>query len=137
MGRKIPSKNKSITGWWVASIIERFEYDDEDKPNLRRRCRAWCNVVILKARDRNHAYRKAIAYGRQGKSEENDWVQEGTGRKCKLIFEGLASLLPVSDEFDEDGAEILFEDHENITVGRVKSWIRQKHELEVFDDQEV
>jgi hypothetical protein len=56
MKRRTPKKNKSPTGWWVATIIERFEFDDEDRSNLRRRCHAWSNVVVLKARDRNHAY---------------------------------------------------------------------------------
>ena len=55
----------------------------------------------------------------------------------RLVFEGLASLLPVYDELDEDGAEILFDDCENITVGRVQSWVRQKSELEAFDDSET
>jgi len=137
MAKKVPWKNKSPTGWWVATLIERFEFEDEDRSNPRRRCRAWSNVVVLKARDRHHAYRKAMRYGELTKGVENDWVDVSSRRHGKLIFEGLAILLPVYDEFDEDGCEILFEDHENITVGRVQSWVRQKPDLEVFDDTET
>ncbi len=135
MSRPVASKNKSPTGWWVATIVERFEFDDEDKSNLRRRCRAWSNVVILKARDRNQAYCKAIRYAELIK-DDSDWVEGCSGRKGRLVFEGLASLLPVYDKFDEDGSEILFDDYPNISVGRVKQWVRQKKDLEAFDDSE-
>jgi hypothetical protein len=135
VGTRIPSENRSPTGCWVATIIERFEFEDEDTSNPRRRCRAWSNVVLVKARDRNHAYRKAMRYGELGVAS-GDWADVRTGRKGKWIFEGLSSLLPVYDEFDEDGSEILFDDHENITVGRVQSWVREKSDLEVFDDSD-
>ena len=135
MGAKVPWKNKSPTGWWVATLVERFEFEDEDKSNPRRRCRAWSNLVILKAHDRNQAYRKAIRYGELGK-EDNDWIEGLTGRKGKLVFEGLADLLPIYDDFDEDGSEILFDDHTHISVARVKSWVKQKKDLKVFDDSE-
>jgi hypothetical protein len=133
VAKTISSKNKSPTGWWVATIIERFEDEGEDKSNPRRRCRAWSNVVILKARDRNQAYDKAMSYGKLGKNGY-DWIDTVTRRKARLVFEGLASLLPLYDAFDEDGTEILFEDYDNVTVGRIKRWVRQKKDLEVFDD---
>ena len=133
MGKRIPSKNTSPTGWWVATIIERFEVEGEDRSNARRRCRAWSNVVLLKARDRHHAYRKAMRYGRDG---EKAWPNfQGPGR-CRPVFEGLASLIPVYDEFDEDGCEILFDEYKNVSVKRVQSWVREKAELEVFDDSD-
>jgi hypothetical protein len=136
MAKPIPSKNKSPTGWWVVTIIERFEDEGEDKSNPRRRCRAWSNIVVLKARDRNQAYNKAMKYGKLGKNGY-DMVDTVTRRKARLVFEGIASLLPLYDPFDEDGTEILFEDHENVTVGRVKRWVRQKKDLEVFDSDNV
>jgi len=135
MSKKVPWKNRSPTRWWVATLIERFEFDGENTSNPRRRCRAWSNVVVLKARDREHAYRKAMRYG-ESDTRDNDWVAALSGRKGKLVFEGLASLLPVYDEFDEDGSEIFFNDYESITVSRVRRWVRQKAALEVFDDSE-
>lgn len=136
MTRRIPSRNKSPFGWWVATLIERFEFDDEDLSNPRRRCLAWSNVVIFKARDRNQAYRKAMKLGALGKTEKSEYVEDGTGRTGKWVFEGLASLLPVYDPIDESGTEIAYEEYRNITGGRIKSWVRDKHELEVFDDSE-
>lgn len=49
------------------------------------------------------------------------------------MLDGLTSLLPIYDEL-EDGTEILWEEHTNRTIKKVKSWVKEKHELEVFDD---
>ena len=131
----VPSKNKSPHGWWVATLIERFEYDHEDKNNPRRRCRAWVNTVILKAEDREQAFKKAVEYGELGNSEKSDWSDD-KDRKGKWVFEGISSLLPVYDEIDPVGTEIIFDDYADISVGRVRSWIRSKEQLEAFDDSE-
>lgn len=133
--QSIPTRNKSPYGWWVATIIERFEFDDEDLNNMRRRCRAFSNVVILKAEDREQAYLNAVEYGKCGIENKSDW-SNGKGRKGRWIFEGLSSLIPIYDELDPDGTEILFDDNNGVTVGRVKSWVRIKEELEAFDDAE-
>ncbi len=133
--QSIPDRNKSPYGWWVATIIERFQFDDENLDNMRRRCRAFSNVVILKADEREDAYRKAIEYGESGIENKSDW-SNGKGRKGRWVFEGLSSLIPIYDELDPDGTEILFDDDNGITVGRVKSWVRKKEDLEAFDDSE-
>jgi hypothetical protein len=134
MSKKVAWENKSPEGWWVAEIIERLEFEDEDTSNPRRRCRAWRNTVMVKARDRNDAYRKAIRYAQIGKDDPNPWIGEHAGRRVKCVFEGISSLLPVYDFLDEDGTEILYHDMKNITVRRVKSWVKRKEDLEVFDD---
>ena len=133
MGQNIPDRNKSPYGWWVATVIERFQFDDEDLENMRRRCRAFSNVVLLKADDREQAYKKAIEYGQLGIEDKSHWSND-KGRKGRWIVEGLSSLMPIYEELDPDGSEIMFEDDNGITVGRVKSWVRNKNELEVFDD---
>lgn len=119
--------------WWVAIMVERFQYDHEDESNPRRRCRAFTNTVILKAENRELAYKKALEYGELGNDEKSDWVDE-KGRKGKWVFEGLTSLMKmVDEEIDPDGTEIFFEDDVGVSVGRVQSWIRQKEELEAFE----
>ncbi|WHI46077.1 DUF4288 domain-containing protein [Microbulbifer sp. EKSA008] len=133
--QRIPDRNKSPYGWWVATIIERFQFDDEELDNMRRRCRAFSNVVILRADDREQAYQKAIQYGKSGIEDKSDWTND-KGRRGRWIFEGLSSLIPIYDELDPEGTEILFDDDNGITVGRVKSWVRSKEELEAFDDTE-
>ena len=47
----------------------------------------------------------------------------------------MLTILPLYDELVPDGTESLFDKDENITVGRVKSWVREKEEFEVFDDE--
>jgi hypothetical protein len=133
MDNSIPDRNKSPYGWWVATTIERFQFDDEDISNPHRRCRAFTNTVILKADDRERAYEKAVEYGNCGIDSKSDWSDE-KGRKGKWIFEGLSNLIPIYDEIDPDGTEIVFDDDIGVSVKRVKSWVRNKSELEAFDD---
>lgn len=128
--KAIPSKNKSPYGWWIASLVERFEYYDEDKNNLNRRCLAWVNTILIQAHDREEAYRKALEYGSYSEGSE---AWDDTGRKGCWRFEGIATLLPIYDQL-EDGAELLWEEHENRSVKTVQSWVRQKEELETFID---
>jgi len=42
-------------------------------------------------------------------------------------------LLPIYDKL-EDGAEVLWIEHEDKTLRDIQSWIKSKSELEVFDD---
>jgi len=44
MKKPIPEKSKSPYGWWIATIVERYEHFDEDKTKLNRRCTAWMNT---------------------------------------------------------------------------------------------
>lgn len=129
--KKIPFRNRNQTGWWIASYLERFEYYDENKRNPNRRCLAWENTILIRAKDRDKAYKKAHAIGRLGEGSEA-W-DEGTGRKGAWHFEGLTSLLPVYDKI-EDGSEVLWKEYSNRTVKTIKSFIKTRKDLEVFDD---
>ena len=130
---KVPYANRNHTGWWIASFIERFEYYGENKANLNRRCLAWENTILIKAPNREVAYRKAVVRGRL--SHGNEGVNSSSGRKGAWRFEGLTGLLPVYEEL-EDGAEILWQEHAGVTVRKIRSRIKQKHELAVFDDRD-
>ena len=130
---KVPHKNRNHTGWWIASFIQRFEYHDENKANLNRRCLAWENTILIRATSREVAYRKAIAQGRVASGSEG-W--NSSGRKGTWRFEGLTGLLPVYEEL-EDGAEILWQEHSGVSVRKIRGRIKRKHELAVFDDRDV
>lgn len=128
--KEIPWRNKSPVGWWIASFIERFQYEDEAEDDLNRRCTAWENTVIIKARNREEAYRKAERIGRLGEGG-------GYGTTNGIFrYEGLTSLLPIYEEV-ADGAEILWKAYSNRSVKKIKSLVKAKHELEVFDDEDV
>jgi hypothetical protein len=129
----IPYRNHSPRGWWIASYLERFEYYNEDRRRLGRRCTAWENTVLIKARTRDHAWRKATALGRLSEGSE---AWDETGRKGQWRYEGLTSLLPVYEDL-EDGAEILWVEHSRCTVRRIKAMAKSKLELEAFDDRNL
>lgn len=125
------NSRKSPVGWYVAAVLLRFEFYDEDKTKVNRRCRAWINQILIKARNPEQAYKKALAHG---KLEEGEGVIPNK-RKGKWIFEGLLSLLPIYEEF-ENGSEITWIEHQNKTVKKVKSLVKAKEELEVFKDED-
>jgi hypothetical protein len=131
--KPIPHRNKSPYGWWIASYLERFEFDDENVENLNRRCLAWENTIVFKARDRNQAYRKAEKIGKL--SDGNEAWTGDKARKGRWRYEGITSLLPIYEELT-DGAEILWNEYQNVTVRRVKSMVKRKLDLECFDDDE-
>lgn len=129
--KKIAQQNRSPTGWWIASFIERAVWDDDARrPSESSRCTAWENTIIFKAKNRDSAYSKAVRLGSLNKSTFSDTTDKRTGR---WVFEGLTSLLPIYDEL-EDGAEILWRDHSGRTLKRVRAMVKKKSELEAFDD---
>jgi hypothetical protein len=91
----------------------------------------WENTIILLAPDRDAAYTKAIALASANEKEFSD--ADDVSRTGRWVFEGLLSLLPIYDELG-DGAEISWQDHPAVTVQKMRSWIRAKDQLEVFDD---
>ncbi len=128
----IPHRNYSPYGWWIAKYVLRAQWDDTPNPSPNSRCTAWENTIILEAPDREAAYEKAMRIAAEA-AEANEFEDDQAKRKGRFVLEGIASLLPIYEELC-DGAEILWSEHENKTVKRVRSWVRQKHELEVFDD---
>jgi hypothetical protein len=128
---EIPYKNRSPYGWWIASYLERFEYYDEDRRNLNRRCLAYENTILVKAQDREEAWRKAVTQGRLGQGSD---CSDDTGRRGSWHFEGLTSLLPVYDEL-VDGAEVLWAVHAGRSVRKIRALVKGKRQLEVFKDR--
>jgi hypothetical protein len=109
-------------GWWIASYIERAVFDAKTKSSPRSHCVAWENTIILKARDRESAYKKAVRLGSRNTSKFD-------GGHWK--FDGLTSLLPIYERL-EDGAEILWIDHTGKSLKKVRGLIKQKRQLQVF-----
>jgi hypothetical protein len=131
MNQSIPHRNISPHGWWVATYVERAAWDDEEPAAPDLECQVWENTIILLAPDRDAAYTKAIALASANENEFSD--ADDVSRTGRWVFEGLLSLLPIYDELG-DGAEISWQDHPAVTVQKMRSWIRAKDQLEVFDD---
>lgn len=132
MKRQIPERNRSRYGWWLAVLLIRYQERGEDLSDQQRRCVTWENTILIKAGDREEAYRKAVRRGRLEHSEGWDCIDEVTRKKGRWVFEGLASLMPVYERLT-DGAEILWHEH-RVSVKRVKSLVRAKKDLEAFQD---
>jgi hypothetical protein len=130
MKNGIPHRNHSPHGWWVASYLLRAGWFDEtvaapDSPAHL----AWENTIILQALDRDAAFEKAMSLASENRSE----FEDPSGRRGRWVLEGLTSLLPIYDEL-EDGAEILWKEHEDVSLEKLRSWVKSRSELEVFDD---
>jgi hypothetical protein len=131
MKRKIPYANHSPHGWWIASYLMRAAWNDEKKPKTRTRHLVWENTIILKAPDRERAYKKALTLASQACGPFDDL--DRPGRRGRWVVEGLSSLLPIYEKLT-DGAEISWTEYKNITTGRIHRIVRKKHQLESFDD---
>ena len=93
------------------------------------RCRVWENTRLLRAKSREEAYRKAVGLGRAG--------DRARTRGGEWRFVGISMLLPVYEEI-EDGVEILWTDRGRLPVKKVKSLVKPKRQIPVFnDDDEV
>ncbi len=130
---KVLHRNRSSYGWWIASYILRFQFSEENSENPNRRCLAWENTVLVKAKNREGAYRKALRIGRDNEGLEESSVR---GRKGTWRFDGLTSLLPIYEEL-EDGCEILWREHDGRSVKTIRNLVKSKSQLEAFDDEEA
>lgn len=130
MENDLSYRNRSPYGWWIASYLLRAAWDDAPEPHPRARCTAWENTIILQAPDREAAYAKAVLFGEHA----GDTFESEDGRqKGRWVFEGQTRLLPIYEEL-QDGAEVMWKQYEGKSVGKIHSWIKQKHALECFDD---
>lgn len=128
--KKIPDRNLSPHGWWIASYVLRFVWNDE-KDSPQSSCVAWENTILVQAPDRDEAFDKAT---RLGEAAPDALVDEADpGRTGYWRFEGLSNLLPIYDEL-KDGAEVLWVEHDDVPIKDVQDWIKGKRDLEVFDD---
>ena len=124
----IPFRNRNHTGLWIASYMLRCQVSGEDTSNPRRRCLAWKNTIILKAGDRETAYRKALRVGRGAGHS----YRTAAGGRARWIFEGLVELLPVYEEL-ADGSELYFSSY-NRSVAAIQAMVPRKRDLAVFED---
>jgi hypothetical protein len=119
--------NLSPVGWYATSVLIRAGFGENEKTNLNSRCLAWENYLIIKAKDPDEAYEKAIKLGKA----HADKYSNSDGEIVTWVFEGLTMLVPIYEEL-EDGAEIGWSEHKNTAVKTIKSLVKSKDDLEVF-----
>jgi hypothetical protein len=124
---KIPSRNQNWTGWWVYEEVEQWVSKRQRKLLPKSKCLVWVNTRIIRATNRNEAYRKALSLGKR------EHPCETNGGEWR--FAGISMLLPICEEL-EDGAEILWTDRGRLPVAAIKKLVKTKRQLPVFDDGE-
>src|ERR1700753_881032 len=92
--------NRSHSGWWIFREVHQWISDRQKRLTPFSRCLVWQNTRIIKAKDREDAYKKASRLAKVGDGSRT----QGGHWRCA----GISLLLPIYEEL-EDGAEILWE----------------------------
>ena len=124
---KIPFRNRNHSGWWIFREVEQWVSRRQQKLSDESRCQVWENTRLIRARNRDEAFRKAIRLGQAGhpsQTKDGEWH-----------FAGISMLLPVYEDI-EDGTEILWIDRGRMPVRSIKKLVKSKRELSVFDDKD-
>jgi len=124
---KVPYRNRNHTGWWIYAEVEYWVSTRQKKLLPGSRCLVWENTRLIRANDRNDAYRKALKRSNAGypsKTRGGEWR-----------FAGISMLLPVYDDL-ADGVELLWDDRGFLPMKKIKSLVKSKARLPVFDDRD-
>ncbi len=106
--------------------MEQWVSKRQKKLSANSRCLVWENTRLIRAKNRQEAYHKAMKLGRAGhpsKTKGGEWR-----------FAGISMLLPVYEDI-EDGAEILWVDRGLLAVSKIKKLAKTKRQLPVFNDK--
>ena len=125
---KIPFQNRSKSGWWVCCEVQQWVSRRQGKLTDNSRCLVWENTRLIRARNRDEAFRKAIRLGR------DEFPSRTNGGEWRFV--GISMLLPIYEDI-EDGAEILWTDRGQMSVKRIKKLVKSKRELSVFNDKDT
>jgi hypothetical protein len=123
--QKIPSRNRSPSGWWIFAEVQYWVQTKPIDGKFSERVDVWENTRILRAKNRDEAYRKAMEFGRVGmpsKTKAGVWK-----------FGGISMLLPIYEKLS-DGAEVLWTKRGRMTKAKALALAKRKNDLPVFSD---
>ena len=119
-------KNISPVDWYVGAYLMRFiELNDDNNFDEEERFTAWENTVIVKAKSLDEAYEKIEKIG-QSDSEPYKGGEEGV--PVQWVYEGITELLPIYEDL-EDGAEIMWREHNPKKLKNLKKYVKQKQDF--------
>lgn len=125
-GDKKFSADISPVGWYVGSYQLRFiELNEEGNDDPDASFLVWENTVIVRAEDLEEAFRKVEAVGMQ---QTSPYKGGSEGVPVQWIFEGITSLLPIYEEL-EDGAEIMWEEHDSVKLSKLRGYSMSLEEI--------
>jgi Domain of unknown function (DUF4288) len=107
--------------WWLADLIVEFKIEGEDG-NL-----VHYDLTLVRADSAEEAYAKALAFGAHHESRYTN----PDGKAVTSRFRGLRDLCVVYDDL-EDGAELLYEEEQDMAEDHILRTIKPKDQLSVF-----
>ena len=127
------SKDISPVGWYVGSYLLRFiELDSSGNDDPEGTFLVWENTVIVRAGNLEEAYAKLVAIANSG----TDSYKGGTeGVPVQWVFEGVTELLPIYEPL-EDGAEIMWAEHEAVRLSELRQRAKSLSEIKEHLDGE-
>lgn len=127
------SKDISPVGWYVGSYLLRFiELDSSGNDDPDGKFLVWENTVIVRAGNLEEAYAKLVAIANSG----TDSYKGGTeGVPVQWVFEGVTELLPIYEPL-EDGAEIMWAEHEAVRLSELRQRAKSLSEFKEHLDGE-
>jgi hypothetical protein len=116
----------SPVGWYVGSYLLRFiELEALTNEELEQRFLAWENTAIVKAGSFDEAYEKLVAVA---KAQTNPYKGGAEGVPVQWLFEGVTELLPIYEPL-QDGAEIMWAEHDSVQLSALRQRARSLQEL--------
>lgn len=112
--------------WYLAEIVEEIKVEGASTNIVHN------DLVLIRASSPEEAYEKAIAKG----EEANITYENTEGQAVTVTFRGLSELNVILDEL-EDGAEIAYEEMEDLSEEEIQEMLPPKEELGVFQVDEA
>ena|SRR5438270_8556921 len=107
--------------WFLAEMIEDFSYADSEKHDV------YVNTILIQAKSVEEAYAKALEKG----EVYNSTYTNTDGITITTKFGGLRNLYLIYEKL-EDGAEIIYEEIDDLTEEEVAALATPKEELVAF-----
>ena len=118
----------SPVGWYLGTYLLRFmELRDPARNDPERRCLAWENTVLVRAKSFDEAYEKVKSIGQQNAIQYRGGKE---GVPVKWQFVGIKDILPIYEKLT-DGAEIAWTEHRGRSLKKLRASVKTRKELKL------
>jgi hypothetical protein len=107
--------------WFLADLIQQFTFVDGSHS-------IYVNTILVKATSVEQAYEKALRFGEVYNESFINTDQE----EVNVSFKGLRDLYLIYDKL-EDGAELIYEEYEDVTEEEIAAMVTPKEKLAAFE----
>jgi hypothetical protein len=107
--------------WFLADLIQQFTFVDGGHS-------IYVNTLLVQASSVEKAYEKALEFGKV----YNESFTNTDGEEVKVSFRGLRDLYLIYDKL-EDGAELIYEEYEEITEEEIAAMVTPMEKLAAFE----